>query len=44
VDRNDSLTCAFEDAMAPDETRWTFRLGFTHQRSAFDAILVHQRY
>jgi predicted HD phosphohydrolase len=34
ADTNEPLTCAFEDAIAPRETRWIVRLGFTHQRSA----------
>jgi hypothetical protein len=31
-DTNHPLTWAFEDAMAPRETRWTVGLGFAHQR------------
>lgn len=34
VDTNQPLSWAFHDAMAPCLTRWTARLGFTHQRSA----------
>jgi hypothetical protein len=33
VDTSEPLNWAFQDAMAPRETRWTVGLGFTHQRS-----------